>query len=270
MTDALLAWNRKQRRDRKINGVAPKLNHGYFRIHDAGDIGWLKGYYEAWCEIAKRFPDVKFWAPTRDWPSPVIARRLSRPRPRNFVLRPSSLHYQERAPGFMAPGEQPYYGLDGFDAGSSAALLGETHTGTHAEAARAAHAAVQRAKIADFNCPAYLHGTVTCESSRCRTCWTRPKVTVNYPVHGMGGTMVRATKKKNPPPPLSVMARSYGRKRNPPGDMTDPSFAAHLMGEGYAPTDWTERQWRVFLAKQGIADHDDQTEVIASMAEWRR
>ena len=40
---------------------------GFFRLHDSGDFGIGATYQKAWLAVAKAFPGVQFWAPTRQW-----------------------------------------------------------------------------------------------------------------------------------------------------------------------------------------------------------
>jgi len=54
---------------------------GFFRIHDAGDFS-VRGsprYVQAWGQVARRFPHVFFWAPTRAWARKVRYARLTGP-----------------------------------------------------------------------------------------------------------------------------------------------------------------------------------------------
>lgn len=67
----------------------------FFRIHDSGD--WFsEKYYLAWCEIAKRNPDVTFWAPTRVWVLNVDWVNDTPP-PDNLVVRPSAYMFNRPA-----------------------------------------------------------------------------------------------------------------------------------------------------------------------------
>jgi len=82
--------------DRK--GMGPKklakssvAHPNYFRIHDAGDF-FSPAYYAAWCEIAAACPDIHFWAATRAWAIPSLAKQFAAiPRPKNLIVRPSEL-----------------------------------------------------------------------------------------------------------------------------------------------------------------------------------
>ncbi len=40
---------------------------GFFRLHDSGDFGLGIAYTRAWLHVARAFPGVYFWAPTRQW-----------------------------------------------------------------------------------------------------------------------------------------------------------------------------------------------------------
>ena len=135
----------------------------YFRIHDSGDFyGSGAGrfaYFDAWVQVILRFPQVRFWAPTRMWVFPdwrahmigafqSLGQKLS-----NFALRPSALIYGTRAPM-----------IHGLPAGSTAA-------------------SIPMEPMGHWDCPAYKSLEGSCVGSCCRTCWDRPDVPVNYHVH---------------------------------------------------------------------------------------
>lgn len=79
----------------------------FFRIHDVGDCGLKgRGYFEAWCEVARRcsvpvgdLPAVTFWMPTRLW---TIKGMTPKDIPPNMNVRPSALHFNDHAP--VVPG----------------------------------------------------------------------------------------------------------------------------------------------------------------------
>ncbi len=115
----------------------------YFRIHDAGDMGWARAYTEAWLDVCRELKDVAFWAPTRAWAvNRALPVDLLRKVPRNLVLRPSALHFRQPAPtaelirsiGLPVAGA---WGGGGLSAGSGAAS-GEIPADA-------------------WGCPAYLH-----------------------------------------------------------------------------------------------------------------
>jgi hypothetical protein len=67
----------------------------FFRIHDSGD--WFsEKYYLAWCEVARRNPNVTFWAPTRVWVLNVDWVNDTPP-PDNLVVRPSAYMFNRPA-----------------------------------------------------------------------------------------------------------------------------------------------------------------------------
>lgn len=55
------------------------LSRGFFRLHSSGDF-FSQEYFDAWCEVAKRMPNVRFWAYTR-----TFSLDMSR-RPENLVV----------------------------------------------------------------------------------------------------------------------------------------------------------------------------------------
>jgi len=80
---------------------------GFFRIHDGGDLSvgpsqkhW-KAYLNAWATVAKAFPHVLFWLPTRVWifPTMLKALRQAASEAPNLIIRPSGLN------AFMSPPE---------------------------------------------------------------------------------------------------------------------------------------------------------------------
>jgi hypothetical protein len=75
-----------------------ELHPGYFRLHDSGDFSWAGPEYAlAWFEVCRAFPEVLFWAPTRDWIFGPM-REVFRRRPHNLALRPSALTVGADAP----------------------------------------------------------------------------------------------------------------------------------------------------------------------------
>lgn len=66
---------------------------GLFRIHDRGDF-FSNEYVDAWYEIVKTFPNIKFWVPTREYIFPARKVRLERlaslP---NITVKPSALTF---------------------------------------------------------------------------------------------------------------------------------------------------------------------------------
>ena len=74
------------------------LNTDLFRVHDSGDL-FNPAYIDCWVRIAKRFPTINFWVPTREH-----VREDQLPHLRklaalgNVVVRPSALELDEPAP----------------------------------------------------------------------------------------------------------------------------------------------------------------------------
>lgn len=212
------------------------VNLNYFRIHDSGDMAWAgAAYYRAWCEVAAQFPTVKFWAPTRDWPSAKWAKIMAGSRPKNFIIRPSALHYHIDAPPSLL----------GLDAGTSSGTA--------------------RGTGADKDCPAYKVDSHSCESARCRTCWTQPQKSVAYKPHGVAP-------KRNPAgPPLDELLAEFGRstaRRNPHMDGDMQVFEAWMLSRGIDPSSYTEEQWFSTLSEAGM-DGDDIVAHLEGSAEWQ-
>lgn len=108
---------KKRERDRGVRPIASDIENEkmlatpdpkYFRIHDCGDFFKVQ-YFILWCQVMDRFADVNFWAPTRLWFDPNIARELQRRAaavrpgggkgwPKNLNMRPSALHFGDPAP----------------------------------------------------------------------------------------------------------------------------------------------------------------------------
>lgn len=68
-----------------------------FRIHDSGDFINVE-YFLAWCEIAKRLPHLRFWAPTREIKIAKLAKMVA---PSNLRVRYSVIkvdQYPEATP----------------------------------------------------------------------------------------------------------------------------------------------------------------------------
>ena len=73
-------------------------NTDLFRVHDSGDL-FSAAYINCWIRIAKRFPTVSFWIPTREHVRqdqlPHLQNLAALP---NVVVRPSALRINEPAP----------------------------------------------------------------------------------------------------------------------------------------------------------------------------
>ena len=137
--------------------VGQILVHGdrYFRLHDSGDF-FRPDYVDAWTEIARRLPLVRFWAPTRSWARGGLPRRngdlllaalhrlASLP---NVAVRPSALLVNEAPPV-----------LPGFAAGSTVST-----------------------NPAAVTCPKAFRTPAACGD--CRLCWDAPHLPVVYLRH---------------------------------------------------------------------------------------
>lgn len=144
-----------------------KESSDFFRIHDSGDL--VPETYLMWRLIAvdPRVAHVKFWCPTRAWVFPVFNQTVrANPPPDNFVLRPSALHFGDKAPMLTEWG---------YAAGSTAhpKIMDPVEAGT-----------------ADWNCPAYNHDGKSCAGGGgpkgekdCRFCWTYKDQSVSYKAH---------------------------------------------------------------------------------------
>lgn len=127
----------------------------HFRLHDSGDF-FRPDYVDAWTEIARRLPQVRFWAPTRSWARGGLPRRngdlllaalhrlASLP---NVAVRPSALLVNEAPPV-----------LPGFAAGSTVST-----------------------NPAAVTCPKAFRTPAACGD--CRLCWDAPHLPVVYLRH---------------------------------------------------------------------------------------
>ncbi len=137
----------------------------FFRVSDSGDLTLVPDTYTMWCLVAEQLPEISFWAPTRNWVFPKFNELVRRrPPPANFTLRPSALHFGDKAPD-----------IEGYDAGSTA----------HAPTADPT-----KNGQADWECPAYKHGGHSCAGAGgpngekdCRFCWTYKDQAVSYRAH---------------------------------------------------------------------------------------
>lgn len=115
-----------------------------FRIHDAGDF-FNPAYVDAWIRVCTALPDVRFWAPTREYLRPATRAALERlaalP---NVSVRPSAVVKNTPAPV-----------VAGLHAGSAVYDDPDQVPGDH------------------YICPASAHATErTCNAHGCRACWT--------------------------------------------------------------------------------------------------
>ena len=128
----------------------------YFRVHDSGDM-FNMAYAQAWLEVCRMLPEVRFWIPTRAWQAPrsvlpvfdpllYVLRQLAQLP--NVTVRPSALNFGDHAPQ-----------VGGLHAGSTAGMPD-----------------VFRA----WQCPAYAQGG---HCGDCRACWDSKDTPVSYRPH---------------------------------------------------------------------------------------
>ena len=155
----------------------------YFRIHDSGDFYSLE-YLAAWREVAARFPDILFWAPTRIWATKWghRATEIMRPRPGvpdNLILRPSAYHINEHVPSAAELGP-------GWAAGTTVFSDASSDGGPSPK-----YAGMQQ-RVFDWDCGVYAidNKKATCRNAiapdnkkGCRACWRFPDQVVNYTLH---------------------------------------------------------------------------------------
>jgi len=211
------------------------IDHRFFRLHDCGDF-FSKDYYDAWLEVIEQDQEHLYWAPTRLWATSKGASWFG-PRPKNYVLRPSSLMFQA-----------PPATVRGLDAGSSSADKKRLPAGTR-------------------NCPAYSTSTdgVSCVTANrgkgCRLCWLEPQTPVNYEPHGVSDKQA----KRNPEQSLDELFEQYqhdaGARTNP--SSSEPYFEAWLGRAGARD----EGEWLVWLEERGITG-TEAYDYLASHAEW--
>jgi hypothetical protein len=145
---------------------------GFFRIHDAGDLAitskeqsWIEVLL-AWEQIAKRFPNVIFWIPTRMWPfkNTKEAMVAITSRTDNLIIRPSNLHCDAPAPV-----------IPGLPAGTTVEQRLKGIFVEQDDAGRPTR-----------HCPAYPFGisdSQSCLEHFCRWCWDDPWTPVAYSKH---------------------------------------------------------------------------------------
>lgn len=68
----------------------------FYRIHDSGDF-FNHRYLWAWIQVAENLPQIKFWAPTRQWMFNGYLETFNRA-PVNFLIRPSAMQVDDDAP----------------------------------------------------------------------------------------------------------------------------------------------------------------------------
>ncbi len=160
------------------------------RLHGGGDF-YSEKYARAWIDVANtvaasgsKGARMRFWAPTRTWATKGWTelwrtRLLPRLRQPNFVVRPSSFHFDNPAPGPFLPGSGE---------GSTSMFLRNKKEEMDR---KNFHAQGDEKKFFDWQCPAYsLKEAKSCTESpnpmgrkHCRACWIRPDLRINYPAH---------------------------------------------------------------------------------------
>lgn len=122
----------------------------FFRIHDSGDLFSKKDEHDngpgikallAWYRVCKNLPKIRFWCPTRMWVFVYFPDFVQQyPPPTNLALRPSALHFNDKAPM-----------VSGFSAGST------SHWWNKKVRTRAVEIG-----LTDIVCPAYSMGGTSC------------------------------------------------------------------------------------------------------------
>ena len=133
--------------------AAKLVSNRFFRIHDSGDF-FSAEYYKGWVEVCYSLPNVRFWAPTRQWVYAKWRELFSNyPPPKNLSLRPSALFTSAPPPK-----------ISGLASGSTSVN--------------------GRMDAPVWNCPAYEGPEDhSCAAAGCRVCWSAPQKPVNYLTH---------------------------------------------------------------------------------------
>lgn len=137
----------------------------YFRLHDSGDF-FSPEYLLGWCEVARRNPGIKFWAPSRVWASKDFITDLADRIPPNLIVRPSAYYVNAPPPDAKA----------GYAAGSTVVADGSKHPGEDPF---------------DWDCKAYeskfgpsCRGAIAPDGKQgCRACWEHTDMIINYTLH---------------------------------------------------------------------------------------
>jgi hypothetical protein len=177
-----------------VDGVARK----FFRVHDSGDF-FDKEYFLQWMEVARRLPEITFWAPTRIWAtdfgggqeSVVDAESV----PPNFIIRPSAYAIDEAGP-VMGPGwaaTTTVLRLTG-PSGNRGMMPQLEQYVAALEPGTTPRAGTDDRY--DWDCRAYAADSTkrTCRNAvappgsvdgdqGCRACWRLPNLRINYTLH---------------------------------------------------------------------------------------
>jgi intein/homing endonuclease len=190
---------------RTRDGIRP------IRIHSSGDF-FSFTYAAAWIEVANRVwdleiemgrthPEIRFWAPTRTWAArgwvgkwDQLAEQLHQP---NLIVRPSSYHVDDEAPGALT---------DGWPVGATS-VINDHNRGMRPDMVKHLHDRFAQIEAErhrgepddtrfDWTCQTYAvdkKGTDLTRSCHdapgpdgkmgCRACWNRPDLRINYTTH---------------------------------------------------------------------------------------
>lgn len=168
--------------EREIHPPVERDGKKYFRVHDSGD-AYDVNYLSAWFEVARRNPDVTFWAPSRVWMLPAFDRVVATT-PTNFVLRPSAYHINEPPPREL--------NNCGWSAGTTSYKDVLKPAGKRPPGEKLAPGELGPSKPYDWDCQAYNTESenVTCREAEapdgkigCRACWKMRDTEVNYTLH---------------------------------------------------------------------------------------
>ena len=177
---------------------AEKTGHPYFRIHDSGDFFSIE-YLEAWIDVCRKLPEIKFWAPSRSWAQTEkydeVTLRVEPPP--NLIMRPSAFHVNDAGPDDLAgrglwvmPSTTLTEASKGMMEPENERILA-AHLATLPKAKKR-DPRPERDPRYDWDCPAYLNGLGAhrCRDAIdidgrtcCRVCWDSPQLRVNYTLH---------------------------------------------------------------------------------------
>lgn len=161
------------------------------RIHSAGDF-WSPAYAEAWIEAANILAKnpatqgVRMWAPTRTWEAWGINKWKSmldgldtnnEQGGPNLIVRASAYHVDDSAPGWLHPRNAM---------GSTSIWRDHNARRKWVKDAKSTRLEVDDSKSDprfEFDCPIYTGDANTCADARCRACWMKPALRVNYETH---------------------------------------------------------------------------------------
>lgn len=161
------------------------------RIHSAGDF-WGPEYAKAWIEAANILArrdetrGVRMWAPTRTWEAWGISRwktlldnldTNNESDGPNLIVRASAYHVDDSAPGWLHPRNAM---------GSTSIWRDHNERRRWVTEGSKTFVDVDNSKSDprfEYDCPIYTGEANTCADAKCRACWTKPKLRVNYETH---------------------------------------------------------------------------------------